>query len=325
MGCRRIVTIEDIDLSWMEAGASSPGSGDARPLVLLHGLSDSNNTWDKVASTLALRRRVLMPDLPGHGRSSRPDATYSVAYYARVLTAWVRSVGLTDFDLVGHSLGGGVAQRMLIELARTSQGASAPRVHRLGLIASGGLGREVAWVLRLAAATGAVERIGQPFMHRGTRVGMRLLGGEFREPDRRELARLNERAGTARALSRTLGASVGLEGQRLHFMDHAHEVPVLPPMAIFWGERDRVIPVSHAEHVTTFLDGVTIRRFARAGHYPHRESVHEFVPALLRFLETDQVRPRIKIKARSKGLRDMLRDFLAKREPEAPRLAAANG
>jgi pimeloyl-ACP methyl ester carboxylesterase len=332
---RQIVTIEDCDLSWMEIDAGglhatgAPPSG-ARPLVLLHGLSDSSHTWDRVAGVLARRRRVLMPDLPGHGRSSRPDASYSIRYYAGIVARWACAAGLRDFDLVGHSLGGGVAQRMLIELHRmrasSPEPETIPRVRRLGLVASGGLGREVAWLLRVAAATGALERVGQPFMGRGTRVGMRILGGDFKESDRDRLARLNERVGSARAVSRTLGASVGLDGQRLHFLDHAHEIPALPPMAIFWGDRDRVIPVSHVDHATSFLEGVTVRRFARAGHYPHRESVHEFLPALLRFLDTEQASARLRSREKAEGFRVVLRRLLsASSAGELPRLEAAHG
>lgn len=308
---RHLRTVGDCDISWLEIRPASPRP-DTVPLVLLHGLSDSNHTWDLVAPALGRSRRVLMPDLPGHGRSSRPDATYSIRWYARTIAAWLGATGLREIDLVGHSLGGGVAQRLLIELHRlgVSGQTDLPHVRRLGLVASGGLGREVAWLLRVAAATGAVERIGQPFMDRGTRLGMRLLGGEFKKPDRAHLGRLNDRAGSARALSRTLSASVGLDGQRPHFLDHAHELPKLPPIAVFWGDRDRVIPVSHVKDASTFLDGITVRRFERAGHYPHRESVPQFLPALLQFLDEPQAHPSIKPKTRPRGLRDLVTAFL---------------
>ncbi len=286
---RHVLTVGSCDVHWEEIAPpprSDERGGRARPLVLLHGLSDSGRTWNRVADRLASHRRVIMPDLPGHGRSSRPDVSYDVAFYAKTMAAFVNALDLEDFDLAGHSLGGGVAQRMLLE--------PMGNVHRLALVASGGLGREVAWFLRVAAVTGALEKIGQPFMRRGTGLGMRILGGDFGEDDRHHLGTLNERAGSARALSRTLGSSVSLRGQRQTFLERAHELDELPPMAIFWGERDAIIPVKHARHVAEHLEGVTIRRFERAGHYPHREAPHEFVPALLRFLDTPQRGARLK-------------------------------
>src|SRR5512140_504172 len=50
------------------------------PRVLVHGLNDSHQTWQHLAPALARRRRVLMPDLAGHGLSSRPDASYAVFF-----------------------------------------------------------------------------------------------------------------------------------------------------------------------------------------------------------------------------------------------------
>jgi pimeloyl-ACP methyl ester carboxylesterase len=209
------------------------------------------------------------------------------------MATFVNAIGLDDFDLVGHSLGGGIAQRMLLE--------PIGRVRRLALVASGGLGREVSWLLRLAAVSRALEVVGQPFMGSGTKLGMRVLGGGFAHSERAHLGDLNERAGSARALSRTLASAVSLLGQRQGFLERAHEIVELPPMAVFWGERDRIIPVTHAERMTKHVDGVTVRRFERAGHYPHREATHEFLAALLRFLDTPQESARLRKRSASSG------------------------
>jgi hypothetical protein len=68
----------------------------------------------------------------------------------------------------------------------------------------------------------------------------------------------------------------------------------LPPLRVFWGERDNVIPVAHAEAALRTVDGISVHRFARAGHYPHREAVREFLPALLSFLDEPQPLPRVR-------------------------------
>src|SRR5262245_26238949 len=122
---RFFANVEGVELHWAE-------QGQGRPLVLLHGLSDSHRTWRPVVPALAARRRVITPDLPGHGLSSRPDASYELSWYAAVIGAWMDALDLDGIDLVGHSYGGGVAQQLLLE-----RGA---RVRRLGLVAAGGLG-----------------------------------------------------------------------------------------------------------------------------------------------------------------------------------------
>jgi hypothetical protein len=64
--------VEGVRLHWVELGRANG----IVPLVLLHGLNDSYLTWKHVAPALAHNRRSLMPDLPGHGMSERPDASY---------------------------------------------------------------------------------------------------------------------------------------------------------------------------------------------------------------------------------------------------------
>lgn len=292
------------DLHWEEyvrTGASSEmragGAPRQRPLLLLHGLSDSCRTWNRIAPALAANRRVVALDLPGHGRSARPDATYDPAFYARTVSLWLESLRAEDpdfdsFDVVGHSLGGGIAQRLLLE-------SVGPRVARLGLVSAGGLGVEVALPLRLAAMSGAIELTGQYLMGVGTRAGMRVLGGDFDQEDRDHLAAVNARAGTARALARTLKSALDYKGQREHLLDHAHRLERLPPIRVFWGDKDQVIPVAHALAVLKFVDGASVRRFAKAGHYPHREAASDFLPELMSFLDQDQPEPRIRLGVRA--------------------------
>jgi pimeloyl-ACP methyl ester carboxylesterase len=259
--------------------------GEGRPLVLLHGLGDSSATWNLAAPELAKTRRVIAPDLAGHGLSARPDASYSLDWHAQVIGGWLDALGIDDFDLVGHSFGGGVAQWLLLQRNR--------RVRRLALVAPGGLGRGVSVALRLCARHGGVvERIGQPFMGIGTRIGMRAAAAAYARDDIELLAWMNSRPGTARAFARTASDVIDGGGQTRHFLDRAHEIDVLPPTAIFWGERDRVVPSSHAADAATWLDGVAVTRFD-CGHFPHRERADAFARALGAFLDASDARPAV--------------------------------
>ncbi|MDI1443409.1 alpha/beta fold hydrolase [Polyangium sp. 6x1] len=261
-----------------------------RPVVLVHGLTDTCRTWNKIAPALARDRRLYALDLPGHGQSSRYDASYDVSWYASLVVEWIRSLGLSDFDLVGHSLGGGIAMHVLLE--------QPGRVHRLALVAAGGLGLEVAAPLRLAASMEMLDLAAPVLMGLGTSAGLRVLGGNFDEAERKHLVEVNGRPGTARALFRTLRNAVDLRGQREHLLDHAHRLRELPPLAVYWGDRDPVIPVKHAETVHHYLDGAVVRRFPNVGHYPHREAVPEMLSELFRFLDGPQRSPRVRPGAR---------------------------
>jgi pimeloyl-ACP methyl ester carboxylesterase len=86
----------------------------AAPLVLVHGFLDAGAAWEEVAAALAERlpgRRIVAPDLRGHGDTDRVGAGgyYHFFDYVADLEALLAELGLTSIDLVGHSMGGMVA------------------------------------------------------------------------------------------------------------------------------------------------------------------------------------------------------------------------
>ena len=260
---------EGTRLHWVELGAG-------RPLVLLHGLANSHRTWLRVAGALAGTRRVLLLDLAGHGLSGRPDAPYTLDWHAATVGRWLDSLGLEDIDLVGHSFGGGVAQYLLL--------THADRVRRLGLVASGGLGREVTPWLRLLALPGAERAIG-PFLGPGTSIALRrLCRGAFSDDERRWQAWINSAPGTARALTRSVRGVIDLGGQTKNFLDRAREVRRLPAVALFWGERDAILPLSQAHRAVTQIHGARLTTFP-CGHFPQLEQPERFLGALVGFLD----------------------------------------
>jgi pimeloyl-ACP methyl ester carboxylesterase len=220
-----------------------------------------------------------MPDLSGHGMSSRPDASYSLEWHSRILVAWLAWLGLDEVDLVGHSYGGGVAQWMLRDHPHL--------IRRLALVAAGGLGREVSLALRLASLPRVIEHLGQPFMGPGTFIALQALRA-YSARDVVDLTRMNIRSGTARAFSRSLRDVVDLSGQRRGFFQHLHEIPRLPPIGLFWGDADPVIPITHAVDFARAITGTTISRFTGCGHYPHQDSPDEFADELGAFLDVDE-------------------------------------
>jgi pimeloyl-ACP methyl ester carboxylesterase len=83
--------------------------GNGRPLVLLHGGLMSGETFGPVLSLLAQSHQVILPDLQGHGRTADIDRPIDVRLMADDIAALIDHLGLDKADLVGYSLGGGVA------------------------------------------------------------------------------------------------------------------------------------------------------------------------------------------------------------------------
>ena len=93
------------------------GSGDATPLVLVHGFTGSSIDWMDVVDGLAVDRPVITMDHRGHGHSTNTGdpSTYTLDQLAEDLAHLVDHLGLRQFHLLGHSMGGAVVLRYVIE------------------------------------------------------------------------------------------------------------------------------------------------------------------------------------------------------------------
>ena len=84
--------------------------GQGPTIVLLHGFAADKNVWLQTAKLLTPHFHLIIPDLPGWGDSSRvPDASYNADAQAGRLDAFVQTLRLQRFLLVGHSTGGAIA------------------------------------------------------------------------------------------------------------------------------------------------------------------------------------------------------------------------
>ncbi|WP_439541526.1 alpha/beta fold hydrolase [Hyphomicrobium sp.] len=102
----------------IEIAAWTAGSGP--PVLLLHGYPQTSLCWRKIAPRLAEHFTVVLADLRGYGRSSKPPggpghAAYSKRAMAADQVAVMRSFGFERFRLVGHDRGGRVAHRLALD------------------------------------------------------------------------------------------------------------------------------------------------------------------------------------------------------------------
>jgi pimeloyl-ACP methyl ester carboxylesterase len=95
------------DLNGLHMYYETRGSG--RPLVLLHGGLGSGEMFGPVLDRLAEHHQVIAPDLQGHGRTADIDRPIDVRLMADDIAALIEHLGLEKPDVVGYSLGGGVA------------------------------------------------------------------------------------------------------------------------------------------------------------------------------------------------------------------------
>lgn len=276
IGCAHQTQVDGMSVAWGELGSGPP-------LVLLHGLQDSHRAWRRVAHALASRFRVLMPDLPGHGWSARPDAPYTLPWFAQAVARWMDVIGVEQAHVCGHSFGGGVALWMLLD--------HRSRVTRLALVASGGLGKEVGMGMRMAAFPVLGPALAPTLMHVGVPVFLRLFPAAVGHIERHEatlVVNMLRIPGTDRAFQRSLAGVVNVFGQHQQMLPRAGEILSPPPMALFWGEKDPIIPLQHAKDLLQHSSGITLQTYPRCGHFPHLDAPQAFAQDLLAFLSDHQ-------------------------------------
>ena len=79
------------------------------PLLLLHGLGGSLESWTNNISFLSTKFRVIALDLPGFGMSDKPKIDYSINFYVGFLEKFIKRIKLSHFFIIGSSLGGHIA------------------------------------------------------------------------------------------------------------------------------------------------------------------------------------------------------------------------
>jgi pimeloyl-ACP methyl ester carboxylesterase len=271
------VTVDGHRLAYCHAGPD-----DGPVVVLIHGLASDWSTWDRALPPLAERGvHVIALDLPGHGESDKPVGPYLLDDFARWLHEFFQALGLGPATVGGHSLGGAIAVHF---------GYHYPQhVARLVLVSSGGLGREVHPLLRLAAVPGA-ERLAGPLLGPKAR---RVLGN----PRLHRTLRLNpEQLTNLRRAGRSLGPPdsraaffaslrgvIEPAGQRGSFIEMRYLAEHIPTLVV-WSERDGVIPVAHARATHDHLPGSRLLVFPGGGHEPHRRNAVEFAAAVADFV-----------------------------------------
>lgn len=228
-------------------------------IVLLHPWAASLRIWQQVAPALAVERRVLLVDLPGHGRSGHPPGRYPPARLAAAVLDAMDDAGLDQAVIAGNSLGGATAVALAL--------AAPARVR--GLILMGAPGG--------AAIPDPLARIVSSFtsaMHLGTlspdvlELGWSLAGaGSSTTAEAVIEQTLAVRTSAewplvSRALASALEEVVSWEPTLEH---------IGAPALVVHGEDDRVVWSSSTRRMSERLQNGTLIELEDCGHFPALE------------------------------------------------------
>jgi pimeloyl-ACP methyl ester carboxylesterase len=267
----------DLVVDGLRLHVAEAGAGPA--LLLVHGLTASHAVWEHTLEAFAERWHVIALDLPGHGSSAKPDAPYTIDFFAGMVRSLARAVGVDEAVVVGSSLGGRVALELAawypsftraLVLAAPAYGYS-PAMRPLGRALQAFTGP------RVLRAT--LDEAFQQSFHDRRRIGHvtrrrileeRLLADDFPE--------------FARAVARSLGGVLAADPQPLE--------RVTQPVLVVWGRQDRLVPLARSARLLRHIPHARLHVLDRCGHLPMLEQPAAFNHVVSEFLRAALAAPR---------------------------------
>ena len=256
--------------------------GAGPPVLMLHGGGPGASGLSNYArniDALASRFRVLVPDLPGYGGSSKGvNSEDPFGDLAAAMLALLDALGIDRAHVVGNSLGGACALRMALE--------QPGRVDRLVLMGPGGIG------ISQAAPTEGLKRLLGYYAGEGptleklrTFICEDLVFDGSRIPEAVLRERFEASIDPEVLASPPLRAPKDLEAfRRLDFLLD----PRLPALAhrtlVLWGTADRVNPATGAMALQARMPACDAYLFSRTGHWVQWERADEFNAVVTAFL-----------------------------------------
>jgi len=264
-GMRRdAVQVDDHRIVYSEGGKGET-------ILLLHGFAASADSWNRLAGTLTKKYRVVAPDLPGWGASTRIDSE-SYAYPAQLqrLDNLVRALKLERFHLMGHSMGGFLAAAYAARFPE--------RVITLGLLCPHGMSEPVPSDLACC-----VEK-GDNWLVVSSMDGFqRLLNNLFVNrpyipgPIVKYLAQIAVRNNVK---SRQIFDE--LQSNEPPLIERLPQIKA--PAMLVWGDQDRVLHVSCAELIKANLQKAEVVILKDCGHMPLTEKTRAWIGRYLDFI-----------------------------------------
>lgn len=277
--------IRDVTTSRLRHSVAEAGSGE--PLMLVHGFTGAKEDFADFLDGFADRGwHVVAPDLRGHGASEAPEdeAAYSLEEMAADLLALADELGWDTFDLLGHSMGGMVAQVLVLE--------HADRLRSLVLMDTGhgpveGLDPAVITLAADVVRTDGMERL----------IAIAAELEAVRKPRTPSEVRVREeRAGYIEFGDRKMRASapamyagmiqlLAAGGDRL---DALRGIDVRTLVVV--GEEDEGF-VGPSERMASAIPGAILEVIADASHSPQFENPDRWWKVVSRFLEAGRPEP----------------------------------
>jgi pimeloyl-ACP methyl ester carboxylesterase len=262
---RRVVQVGDHRVVYSEGGTGET-------ILLLHGFGASGDSWNRLAAKLIKKYRVIAPDLPGWGASTRLEpASYSYPSQLERLHDLIQAIKLERFHLAGHSMGGFLAAAYAARFPH--------EVISLGLVAPHGMAEPQPSDLALS-----VQR-GDNWLVASSLEGFqRMLDNLFvRRP---YIPGVVIKYFAKLAMSRFAKSRLIFDELQRNEPPLIQRLPdIEAPVLIVWGDQDRVLHVSCAEQFKANIRRAQLLIVKNCGHMALTEQLRAWTAPYLAFVE----------------------------------------
>lgn len=252
---------KQIAINGLQVNYTIAGSGPN--LLVLHGWGKGSGPYKDVQVRLAQHGyKVVVPDLPGFGKSSAPATAWGVDEYVDFVLRFVDVLGLGKFFLLGHSFGGQVALQFSVNYP--------DRIEGLILCAAAAIRRKPDLkkrIIQIVSGMGSILFSLWPFSMFSNIAGRafyRLLGsGDWRYSQ-----------GVMKYVR-----------QKVVRQDLSSVAPrVISPTLIIWGDRDQATPIQDAYTLNNTIPGSSLEVIPGVGHRLYAEAPEQFTVIVKQFL-----------------------------------------
>lgn len=247
------------------------GDPDAVPLIFLHGIGGAGRAWRHQLATFGDRFHAIAWDMPGYGGSA-PLASVSIAALAEALQQFIERLGATKPVLVGHSIGGMIVQKWLVQFPQLARAVVLAQTSPAFGKADGDWQKSF-----IAARLGPLDR-GETMRSLAPSLVNELVGDE---PDSKgmELARECMASVPEASYRAMMLALMGFD-QRSTLKN------ISVPTLLLSGSKDNNAPAPMMAKTATYIPSAEYVELAGVGHLANLERPDAFNAALDGFLKS---------------------------------------
>ena len=247
------------------------GDPEAIPLIFLHGIGGAARSWWQQLGTFGNRFRAIAWDMPGYGGSA-PLASVSIAALADALQQFVEQLGAARPVLVGHSIGGMIVQKWLVQFPNLARAVVLAQTSPAFGKADGDWQKSF-----IAARLGPLDR-GETMKSLAPSLVKELVGDDP-DPKGMEVARECMESVPEASYRAMMLALIGFD-QRSTLGD------ISVPTLLLSGSKDNNAPAPMMAKTATYIRGAEYVELPGVGHLANLERPDTFDEALGRFLNS---------------------------------------